>query len=348
MPVKQKLSFTSCLGQHCHILWTDDQHAGHHVSVHSFKKELVITLPPSSFDLNMTPLKYGRFYPVEILKGSFNSSAKIFRITGIDERSFTIDFNHPLAGKKVRIKTTSCRDESSAVGEPLLLLEWAGMDAPLNKRDTDYSILHAYDRTDSSDDTIFYEKPRNVTHVDQTCISRIRALYSSMLHDADSVLDLMSSWRSHLPEKILRATGLGMNSLEMKDNPQLHAHVVHDLNANPELPFDDGVFHAVVNTVSIEYLIEPERIFAEVRRILKPGGLFIVTFSNRYFSPKAIRLWTELHPAERLGWVLQLLSKAGFSDLHSQVERGLQRSRDDRYAGQIEEMDPLFAAWGRA
>ena len=123
----------------------------------------------------------------------------------------------------------------------------------------------------------------------------------------------MSSWRSHLPQFLDTVTGLGMNKEEMEENPHIQSYIIHDLNKNPTLPFEDKVFDAVVNTVSIEYLIHPLKVLEEVRRTLKPGGIFVITFSNRYFPKKAINLWTQLHPLERLGWVLHLLRNANFS-----------------------------------
>ncbi len=347
MSFQYKFSYTSRLAQHCHILWTADEFSNGQLSVPAFQKALVLNLPLSSFNRNLAPLRYGRFYPVEILKTSQDLPARLFRVTEIDSMKFTADFNHPLAGKESTLEITSFQIKSHAVGKLTMLLEWAGIDSPLNDQETDYSVPHGFDRNDPSDDAVFYQNPRKVIHVDQTCLSRITALYGNLIATDDAILDLMSSWRSHLPPHIQSVTGLGMNAAEMADNAQLHSQVVHDLNRSPKLPFNDGVFHAVVNTVSVEYLTEPYEVFSEVRRVLKPGGLVIVSFSNRYFPPKTIRLWTELHPAERPGWVLQVLKAAGFSGLHCRVEQGLQRSSEDRYAGQVEEMDPLFAVWGR-
>lgn len=105
-----------------------------------------------------------------------------------------------------------------------------------------------------------------------------------------------------------------MNAAEMADNAQLDARIVHDLNHDPTLPFADASFDTIVNTVSFEYLTQPMVVLAELRRVLKPGGRLIVTFSNRYFPPKAIHLWKNLHPTERLGWVAQCLLNAGFGD----------------------------------
>jgi ubiquinone/menaquinone biosynthesis C-methylase UbiE len=124
--------------------------------------------------------------------------------------------------------------------------------------------------------------------------------------------------------------------------------VVHDLNRDPRLPFAADRFDAVVCTVSVEYLTRPCEVFAETARVLKPGGLLIVTFSNRWFPPKAIRLWAELHEFERVGLVLEYFLKSGkYSALETVSMRGLPRPADDTYFNQYPCSDPLYAVWGR-
>src|SRR6185503_5308144 len=99
-------------------------------------------------------------------------------------------------------------------------------------------------------------------------------LYSGVLPAGGRLLDLMSSWRSHLPPGSgqREVVGLGLNAEEMADNPQLTSHVVHDLNRDPRLPFDDGAFDGVTCAVSIQYMIHPVLVFREVRRVLRPGA----------------------------------------------------------------------------
>lgn len=206
----------------------------------------------SSFNQNTAPLKYGRFYPARILKTSLHLPAGFFRVKAIDGKEFAADFNHPLAGKKMAVKKASLQSESPVIGKPQMLLEWAGIDAPLDEKNTDFSIPQAFDRKNPSDDSFFYKQPRKAIRVDQTCVSRIKKLYSDLVKPENEVLDLMSSRSSHLPQQKQRVTGLGMNPLEMADNPQLNSYVVHDLNRNPDLPFNDGGVDVVVNTVSIE------------------------------------------------------------------------------------------------
>lgn len=148
-------------------------------------------------------------------------------------------------------------------------------------------------RQDERDDALFYEVPRLVVHIDKPAIRALSAKFEALLPPNGRYLDLMSSWRSHLPPHLLpkQVTGLGMNAVEMEQNPQLDTAIVHDLNRQPQLPFPDETFDAVVCTVSIQYLIHPMRVFAEVHRVLRPDGVFVVSFSNRCFPMKAVAVW---------------------------------------------------------
>jgi SAM-dependent methyltransferase len=147
-----------------------------------------------------------------------------------------------------------------------------------------------FDRLDPSPDAGFYAPARLVTHIDDRAIAAVAALYAE-LRLRGAVLDLMSSWVSHFAEPPDELVGLGMNAAELARNPALASSVVHDLNADPALPFPDARFDHAVCCVSVDYLTAPLAVFAEVARVLRPGGLFVVTFSNRCFPTKAIRGW---------------------------------------------------------
>jgi SAM-dependent methyltransferase len=171
-------------------------------------------------------------------------------------------------------------------------------------------------RLDESPDADFYAVPRLVTHIDDATIAALTALYRERIPAGARVLDLMSSWMSHLPADVAYAcvAGLGMNAEELARNPRLTERVVRDLNATPALPWADGVFDAVVNAVSIQYLVRPVEVFAEVRRVLRPGGLHIVATSHRMFPTKAIAAWHALQPADRLALVCRYVELAGGYD----------------------------------
>ena len=167
---------------------------------------------------------------------------------------------------------------------------------------------------------MFYANPRLVVHIDDEAIATVSRIFQSYVPAGSTVLDLMSSWRSHWPqghpkEKLV---GLGLNAQEMADNPDLDEYVVHNVNLEPSLPFGDESFDAVVITVSAQYLTSPVETFREVNRILKPGGVFIVTFSNRMFPTKAVRIWRMASDQGRIDIVISYMESAGgFEEIRS-------------------------------
>ncbi|WP_017315527.1 class I SAM-dependent methyltransferase [Mastigocladopsis repens] len=157
-------------------------------------------------------------------------------------------------------------------------------------------------KLDSTDDKLFYEYPRFVTHVDEGFIQQLTDLYRDRLKPNTRIFDIMSSWVSHLPEEMAFAhvEGHGLNAEELARNPQFNHYFVQNLNENPQLPLLDQDFDAVLNCVSVQYLQYPEAVFSEMHRILKPGGVAIISFSNRMFFQKAIEAWREGTEASRV------------------------------------------------
>jgi SAM-dependent methyltransferase len=170
-----------------------------------------------------------------------------------------------------------------------------------------------FDRMDESDDARFYAEPRFVVHIDADTIAALTRAYRELLPAGGDVLDLMSSWVSHLPEEMAfgRVCGLGMNQSELAENARLDDYAVHDLNREPQLPFADASFDAVVNAVSIQYLVRPVEVFRSCARILRPGGLHLVALSHRCFPTKAVRAWHVLPAPERLEVVRSYFRMAG-------------------------------------
>jgi SAM-dependent methyltransferase len=168
-------------------------------------------------------------------------------------------------------------------------------------------------RVDESDDEVFYDFPRLTVHIDDSAIGAVREIYGNRLPRDGVLLDLMSSWRSHLPEdlKPLRVVGVGLSRPEMEDNPALTEVVVHNLNREPRLPFDDRTFDGAVITVSVQYLVHPVETFREVGRVLKPGAPFIVAFSNRMFPTKAVAIWIRSSERERVELVRRYFDESG-------------------------------------
>lgn len=162
-------------------------------------------------------------------------------------------------------------------------------------------------KLDDTNDLDFYDYPRLVTHVDEKFIDRLRELYRERLKPDTRILDLMSSWVSHLPDDIefAHVEGHGMNAEELAKNPRLDHYFLQNLNQNPKLPLDDADFDAVLITVSIQYLQYPEAVLSEIYRILKPNGIVIISFSNRMFYQKAIAAWRDGTDTDRVNLVRQ-------------------------------------------
>lgn len=194
-----------------------------------------------------------------------------------------------------------------------------------------------YEKQDRAVDTLFYAHPRKVTHIDKGAIGAVTQLYREVLPVGGAILDLMSSWRSHLPPeaRYTRVTGQGMNAEEMRDNPQLSDFTVVDLNVAPVLPYADAIFDGACCCVSVQYLQRPLDVFGEVARVLKPGGPFVVTFSNRCFPSKAVAVWLGKDDAAHLRLVASYFEGAGTWGDVRMADRSPKRG------------DPLFAVWAR-
>jgi SAM-dependent methyltransferase len=195
-----------------------------------------------------------------------------------------------------------------------------------------------FGRIDEGDDSAFYSFPRRVVHIDDGAIAALTGLYEALVPARGQILDLMSSWRSHLQASFRgAATGLGLNEVEMTENPQLAAFVLHDLNREPRLPFADAAFDAVVCAVSVQYLTRPLEVFREVRRVLRRGAPFVVSFSNRCFPDKAVALWRATDDAQHVEVV-----KGYFAD---SAEPGRGWTPPEAFGHAPPNGDPLFAVW---
>ena len=188
-------------------------------------------------------------------------------------------------------------------------------------------------RLDPSDDAHFYAIERKVVHLEPGAIDALRAFYASILVPGACVLDLMSSWRSHLPDGLGPVTGLGMNLAEMTENPQLTSVVLHDLNRFPRLPFDTASFDAVVCAVSVQYLLRPLDVLIDVCRVLRPSGPVVISFSNRCFPTKAVAVWLANDEGGHRDLVRAYLDGSGFERV------------DDRRLPTAD--DPLRVVWAR-
>ncbi len=207
----------------------------------------------------------------------------------------------------------------------------------------------SYQRMDDSDDGQFYQKDRFVSHLDSLALQTVEDVMESLIIEKSPIiLDLMAGWDSHIPKglKSGKVVGLGLNENELKSNKSLDEYVLQNINKDPRLPFPDASFDAVINTVSVDYMTKPVAVFKEAGRVLKPGGLFLVIFSNRMFPQKAVRLWHQSSEDERVITVDEFFKEAGFFEKTELfVSRGKPRPSDDKYASEGIPSDPIYAVY---
>jgi SAM-dependent methyltransferase len=178
----------------------------------------------------------------------------------------------------------------------------------------------AFAKIDKTDDALFYATPRFVTHIDEAALSALTGFYAQTIFGARAVLDLMSSWVSHLPTSFHgTVTGHGMNAAELAANPRLEGYFVQNLNLRPHLAIADAQFDAALCCAGVQYLEQADTVFAEIARVLRPGAPFIVSFSNRCFPSKAVAIWRALDGRGHAELVEYYLGRAGFIDIACHV-----------------------------
>jgi SAM-dependent methyltransferase len=278
------------------------------------------------------------------------------RLVEMNKDALTFDFNHPMARYPVAIDLVigeigHASDEHGGRCHDIIedLANGPGIQARWDDRPSDFLGDTPFSRLDDNLDALFYAMPRLLDHLDGVALDQVARLYQRLLPPHANLLDLMASGNSHLYAALAPSgvTGLGMNARELEANPILTRRVVQDLNRDPRLPFADAEFDAVICTVSVEYLTDPAAVFAEVARVLRPAGRCVVTFSNRWFPPKVVNIWQDLHKFERSALVLEyFLSSGRFVDPHTRSVRGLMRPEDDRHIQYSRFSDPLHAVWG--
>jgi len=315
---------------------------------------------PKSLGKNQFGPEQGRFYPKGILAGVpniFRANRTPFRCGNINNGHIEVDFNHPLAETDLQLSLIVGNVMGKTTERGGRSIDWIdeltrgpGMQARWRKMETDFFSGNPFARSDEDPDSFFYRRPRPVHHIDDVAIEIITNTYGRILHDGMRVLDLMSSWQTYIPDKLVlqELVGLGLNREELMANRRLSEYRVHDLNQKTLLPFENDHFDAVICNVSVEYLTDPFGVFEQVARVLSPGGYFVVTFSNRWFPPKVIRIWQELLEFERVGLVLEYFIRNGmFGELQTYSVRGLPRPVNDKYFPKMQFADPVFAVWGR-
>ena len=217
----------------------------------------------------------------------------------------------------------------------------------------------AFAREDESLDELFYSEPRLVKHIDDYAVAAVGEAYRRFLPENGEYLDLMSSWVSHFPEdfSVGKLVGLGLNEEELRANPRLSEYVVRDLNLEPTLPYADGRFDGVTIAVSVQYLTQPVKVFAEIGRVLKPMAPLVVSFSNRCFPTKAVRIWLNGNSRARGRLIATYMEESGRFEVPEVYDfspylafHGVPEDPDLRHriaSGEIP-TDPLHVVIGRA
>ncbi len=198
----------------------------------------------------------------------------------------------------------------------------------------------AFTKLDAEDDEIFYQPPRLVCHIDDGAIAALTGFYCSVLPPDGVLLDLMSSWVSHLPPDIAykEVIGHGMNAAELAANPRLSRWFIQNLNRDTKLPLGEASLDAAMICVSIQYLQQPVAVLREVARLLRPAAPVVISFSNRCFWTKAVAIWRDLGDEGHARLVALYLRHARFERIETR-----------RLAEWVEDVsDPMIAVVGRA
>jgi hypothetical protein len=195
----------------------------------------------------------------------------------------------------------------------------------------------AFAKEDLGDDADFYAEARLETHIDDPAIAALTDFYRVALPPGGVVLDLMSSWISHLPDDVAygEVIGHGMNAEELAANPRLDRWFIQDLNQDLVLPLAEASLDAAMICVGVQYLQQPVAVMADIARTLRPGAPLVISFSNRCFPTKAVAVWLNLGPRDHARLVDLYLRAAGFADVQTHV------LRDGRTS------DPMTAVVGR-
>ena len=172
-------------------------------------------------------------------------------------------------------------------------------------------------RQDETPDELFYVAPRFEAHIDQATIDALTEFYRTFIPPGARVLDLMSSWISHLPEEVSysHVAGLGMNLEELEANRRLDEVRVQNLNETPTLPYPAGSFDRVMIVVSVQYLIQPIEVMRSIHQVLDDGGRLCIAMSHRLFPTKAVAAFQQLPRKEWIQLVGYYVDQAGFADV---------------------------------
>ena len=201
-------------------------------------------------------------------------------------------------------------------------------------------------KSDFSEDEIFYQQPRFVHHLSDSFRNRLTSLYSEYLLNHHIILDLMSSWVSHLPSNISykKVIGHGMNEAELSSNERLDRFFVQNLNKKQNMPIEDSSVDVGLIVAGWQYLQYPEKVSLELSRVIKSDSLLIISFTNRAFWTKAPNIWTYSSEEKRIAYVTSVLTSNGW-----RIEKILNEKTQDKklFGFYSSESDPFFSVIAR-
>lgn len=303
-------------------------------------------------NINIEP-RFGRFYPATLFKSEQLATSNRMlplRVIELKHEELLVNTSHALCDYNTTM--TLERYESQQQVRTLLakqipdFLTGPGMQLRYAGKATDFFSDDPFQRADNVIDSEFYSQPRHINHLDDAAQAQLKSVYHDLIPAHSVVLDLMSSINSHIDQRlaIKKITGLGLNKKELEANPLLDERIIHDINQDQRLPFDDASFDIVVCSLSIEYITQPSTLFNEIARILSPDGRFIISFSNRWFPTKAVQVWNNLHDFERIGLVMEyFIASAHFTDINTYSFRGMPRPDNDKHNTPLS--DPIYVVW---
>lgn len=297
--------------------------------------------------------RFGRFYPATLFnseKLATRNQMMPLRVIGLMHEELLVSTSHALCDYNTTVSLERFESLPQAPTLPAQqvpdFLTGPGMQLRHADKATDFFSDDPFQRSDDSIDSEFYSRPRHTNHIDEAAQAQLKSVYKDLIPARAEVLDLMSSINSHIDPDLEtnKLTGLGLNREELDTNPALDERITHDINQQQRLPFTDASFDIVVCSLSIEYITQPFKLFDEVARILRPGGRFIIGFSNRWFPTKAVQVWNNLHDFERIGLVMEyFIESAHFGDINTYSLRGIPRPGEDKY--NIPLSDPIYVVW---
>ena len=202
------------------------------------------------------------------------------------------------------------------------------------------------EKMDIANDQIFYQQPRYVQHMSNSFRTRLTSLYSQYLLNHHVILDLMSSWVSHLPSNIKykKVIGHGMNEAELSSNKRFDEFWIQNLNNTQNMPIEDSSIDVGLIVAGWQYLQYPEKVSLELSRIIKCDSLLMISFTNRAFWSKAPNIWTYSSEEKRIEYVSSVLSANGWT-----IEKIInEKTQDKKLFGLYSaESDPFFSVIAR-